>query len=126
MPVTVAVNAPETVVHKLSGGVVKTQIDVCKTPSPGGPVPVPYPNIAMSLQVSDGTKTVKCDGNPVMVKGSCISMSTGDEAGTAGGVKSSKIKGKAEPMLYSFDVKFEGKNVVRRSDPMTHNDKNCI
>ena len=36
-------------------------------------------------------------------------MSTGDEAGSAGGVVSSKIKGKAEFVLFSFDVKFEGK-----------------
>jgi len=29
-------------------------------------------------------------------------------------------------MNYSFDVKVEGKNVFRRSDPMMQNKKNCI
>jgi hypothetical protein len=52
-------------------------------------------------------------------------MSTGDEAGSAGGgVVSNKIKGKAEFVLFSMDVKFEGKNVCRAFDIMLHNDKN--
>ena len=36
------------------GGVCIAFPDVCKTPSPGGPVPVPYPNIGTD---SGGTKT---------------------------------------------------------------------
>ncbi len=126
MPVTVMVNAPETVVHAGSFGMVQTQLDVCKTPTPGGPVPIPYPNIAMSTDTASGSTTVKCDGNPIMLSNSNFRMSTGDEAGTVGGVKSSVIKGQADPINYSFDVKVDGKNVVRRSDPMMHNKKNCI
>ena len=126
MPVSVSVNAPETVVHKSSMGKVKTEVDICKTPSPGGPVPTPYVNIALSAQLSDGSKTVTCDGNPILLKTSNISMSSGDEAGSLGGVKSSSIKGKAEPINYSFDVKVEGENVVRRSDLMTQNNGNAI
>ena len=54
-------------------------------------------------------------------------MSTGDEAGSAGGgVVSNKIKGKAEFVNFSFDVKFEGKNVARAFDLMLHNDKNTL
>jgi 3-oxoacyl-[acyl-carrier-protein] synthase I len=62
-----------------------------KTPSPGGPVPVPYPVIvSLSSQLVKGTTTVKVDGgNMAAVKGSEFSMCNGDEAGTAGGVKSS-------------------------------------
>jgi hypothetical protein len=107
-------------------GTVKTELDVCKTPTPGGPVPTPYPNIAMSAHTSDGSTTVKCDGNPIMLKDAVFFMSTGDEAGTLGGVKSNVIKGRAKPILYSFDVKVEGRNVFRRSDPMTQNRENCI
>jgi hypothetical protein len=52
-------------------------------------------------------------------------MSTGDEAGSAGGgVVSNKIKGKAEFVNFSMDVMVEGKNVARALDPMLHNDKN--
>jgi hypothetical protein len=124
MGVTVGVNAL-SVVHKGSNGVTTAFPDVCKTPSPGGPVPIPYPNIAMSSDTAKGTKKVKCDGNPVCVKDSNFSTSTGDEAGTAGGgVVSNKTKGKAEFVNFSFDVKFEGKNVARALDLMLHNDKN--
>jgi hypothetical protein len=98
--------------------------DVCKTPSPAGPIPIPYPNIAMSSDTDKGTKKVKVDGQPVCVKDSNFSTSTGDEAGSAGGVASSKTKGKAEFVNYSFDVQFEGKNVPRSFDLMLHNDKN--
>ncbi|NJO16834.1 MAG: DUF4150 domain-containing protein [Thioploca sp.] len=82
--------------------------------------------MALSAQTSKGSKTVKCDGNPIMLKTSYFSMSSGDEPGSIGGVKSNVIKGQADPMLYSFDVKVEGKNVFRRSDPMMQNKKNCI
>jgi hypothetical protein len=78
----------------------------------------------MSSDTAKGTKKVKADGNPVCVKDSNFSTSTGDEAGSAGGVASSKTKGKAEFVNFSFDVKFEGKNVCRAFDLMLHNDKN--
>jgi hypothetical protein len=39
-------------------------------------------------------------------------------------VVSSKTKGKAEFVNFSFDVKFEGKGVARALDLMLHNDKN--
>lgn len=125
MPVTVGVNFL-SVVHKSSNGVTIAFPDVCKTPAPPAPpIPIPYPNIAKSSDTSKGTKKVKCDGQSTCVKDSNFMTSTGDEAGSAGGgVASSKIKGKAEFVNFSFDVKFEGKNVPRAFDLMLHNDKN--
>lgn len=114
-----------SVVHKGSSGTTIAFPDVCKTPSPGGPVPIPYPNVAKSSDSAKTAKKVKADGNPICVKDSNFSTSTGDEAGTAGGgVVSSKTKGKAEFVNFSFDVKVEGKNVPRAMDLMLHNDKN--
>ena len=121
MPATVNVNM-RTVVHAASSGMVMGFPDVCKTPSPAGPIPIPYPNIAMSSDTSDGSSTVKCDGEKVMIQGSVFSKSNGDEAGVAGGVVSNCNMGKAEFILYSFDVKFEGKNVCRLGDLMLHNE----
>lgn len=124
MPSSVGVNFL-SVVHKSSMGTTIAFPDVCKTPTPGGPVPIPYPNIAMSSDTAKGTKKVKMDGNPICTKDSNFKMSTGDEAGSAGGgVVSNKIKGKAEFVLFSFNVKAEGKNVARALDIMLHNDKN--
>lgn len=96
--------------------------DVCKTPSPGGPVPVPYPNIARTADLTKGSRKVKIKGNAVAIEGSKLRMSTGDEAGSAGGgVISSKIKGALTWGACSHDVRVEGKGVLRFLDPTLHN-----
>ena len=123
MGVTVGVNF-RSVVHKKSSGVTFCFPDVCKTPTPGGPVPIPYPNIARSANTAKGTKKVKCDGKPICVKTSKFSTSVGDEPGVLKGIISSKIKGQADFVTYSFDTKAEGKNVCRAFDLMFHNKKN--
>lgn len=121
MPATVNVNFL-SVVHKGSGGVSMSFPDVCKTPAPPAPpIPIPYPNIAQSSDTADGSSTVKMDGNPIMLKKSNFRMSTGDEPGSLFGVVSNKVKGKAIPILYSFDVKADGDNVFRLTDPMQTN-----
>ncbi|OGF13737.1 MAG: hypothetical protein A2W00_03685 [Candidatus Eisenbacteria bacterium RBG_16_71_46] len=121
MPATLNVNFL-TVVHAGSSGMVVGFPDVCLTPSPAGPIPIPYPNIAQSADTSQGSQTVTVDGNPIMLKDSVFATSSGDEAGSAGGgVVSATTKGKAEFALYSFDVKFDGKNVCRLSDIMLLN-----
>ena len=112
------------IVHKTSGGISTVFPDVCKTPP--GPVPIPYPNIGKSSDTIKGPRTVKTDGQMPMVKGAKYCMSYGDEPGVAGGVISSTFKGVCEFMMYSFDVKFEGKNVCRLGDPLFHNKKNIM
>ncbi|GEL70271.1 DUF4150 domain-containing protein [Myxococcus virescens] len=110
-----------------SGGQSIVFPDVCKTPSPGGPVPIPYPNIGKSSDASKGPKKVTVNGKMPMVKGAQYKQTAGDEAGTAGGgVMSGSTRGVAEFMLYSFDVKFEGRNVCRLGDPLFHNKKNTM
>src|SRR3954470_13236208 len=124
MSVTVGVNNL-SVVHASSNGVSMAFPDVCKTPAPPAPpIPIPYPNVAKSSDTAQGSKTVTCDGNAICLKDSNFMTSTGDEAGSLMGVASNKIKGKAEFVNYSFDVKIEGKNVPRALDLMLHNEKN--
>src|SRR3954471_15189000 len=124
MSTNVGVNFLSVVTQETNGTTIAFP-DVCKTPSPGGPIPIPYPNIAQSSDTDKGTKKVEVEGKPVCVEDSNFKMSSGDEAGSAGGgVASNKIKGKAEFVNYSFDVKFEGKGVARAMDLMLHNDKN--
>ena len=112
--------------HKRSGGVSSVFPDVCKTPSPGGPVPAPYPNVGRSADVDRGSKKVKVQGVSTMLKGSVYRKSTGDEAGSAGGVVSGTTRGECEFALYSFDVRIEGRAVCRAGDLMTHNKKNTV
>ena len=125
MPCTIFANC-RGVVHKGSGGMSTVFPDVCKTPTPAGPIPIPYPNIGMSSNTIAGPMTVKSDGQMPMVKGAKYMMTSGDEPGTVGGVISGVFKGEAEFMMYSFDVKFEGKNVCRLGDPLFHNKKNIM
>jgi hypothetical protein len=115
--------------HKGSNGFVRNTLpDVCKTPSPGGPVPIPYPVIlSRSGDLANGTTTVTADGgNMISIKGSEYSRCNGDEPGTAGGVKSSTNMREAKWILYSFDVKFDGGNVCRYTDKMTMNHENTV
>ncbi len=96
--------------------------DVCKTPSPGGPVPVPYPNVAASRDLAKGTKRVKIANASVAIEGSHLKTSVGDEPGTAGGgLISAKTKGKLTWGNASANVRFEGKGVVRFGDVTQHN-----
>ena len=127
MPVTIKVNGTSlSLVHKFSIGISNATLpDVCKTPSPGGPVPVPYPNIANSIVLSGGTTTVKGDKAMAANKGSKFSLSNGDNAGVAGGVKSSTFMKEATWILYSFDVKMDGKSTARLTDKMFHNAENA-
>ena len=116
-------------VHKGSMHFAKnTAPDVCKTPSPAGPVPIPYPVIiSQSSDLANGTTTVKADGRQMIaVKGCEYAMCTGDEPGTAGGVVSNTFKKEAKFILYSFDVKIDGKNACRLGDKMTMNHQNTI
>ncbi|WP_437969273.1 PAAR-like domain-containing protein [Sorangium sp. So ce260] len=95
--------------------------DVCKVPTPAGPVPTPFVNTAQDAMLAKGSKQTSIAGNPVALASSELSASTGDEPGTAGGVISSKIKGKLTWSGSSMDVKVEGKGVARFLDPTMHN-----
>ena len=130
MSVTVGVNSLSpmlSLVHKGSMGTATAMLpDVCKTPSPGGPVPVPYPNIALANSLSKGTKKVKAQGKMIANKGSEFSRSNGDEPGVTGGIKSNVNMKEAKWLTYSMDVKMEGKNACRLQDKMTHNHDNTM
>jgi uncharacterized protein DUF4150 len=112
-----------SILHR-GDGIVHTAVapDVCKTPSPGGPVPLPYPNIARDGDLASGASSVTIEGHPVALKSSNLALSTGDEAGTAGGgVVSNRIKGKLTWVDTSADVQVEGQEVARFLDATMHN-----
>lgn len=127
MPTHITVN-DLGLTHKGSTGFSKATIpDVCKTPTPGGPVPMPYPNFAVSGTLTNGTTTVFAKGGQMIaIKGSQYSTTTGDEPGTVGGVKSNTFKQATDWITYSFDVKMDGKNACRDTDKKFHNNKNTV
>src|SRR5262245_27822377 len=127
MSVTINVNNL-SLCHKGSGGISMATIpDVCKTPCPGGPRPIPYPNMALAANLAKGTTTVKADGGNMCANyGSEFSSSTGDQPGTLGGVKSGTFMKEATWITYSFDVSLEGKGACRLTDKMFHNHQNTV
>lgn len=111
--------------HKGSGGKGIAPGDVCLSPPPppAGPLPVPYVNLCNAADLTEGSRSVKVDGEPTALEDSSkVSTSTGNEAGTQGGnVITHKTKGKAVFMMWSLTVKVEGKGVCRHGDPMGQN-----
>lgn len=92
-------------------------IDVCKTPTPGGPVPMPYPNIGVSSTPGPGytTKTLAM-ATPMWTKKGKIAVSNGDQPGVALGVVSNKIMGMCRATMASNDVFAERGAFVRTLD----------
>jgi hypothetical protein len=96
--------------------------DVCLSPPPppAGPVPIPYPVTSMSSDAEEGSKTVKIDGKPIMLKDkSYYKQCTGDEAATKSfgmGVITHCIQGKTYFRAWSSDVIVEDYNVDRHLD----------
>lgn len=109
------------------GGICFAFPDVCNTPAGPAMVPVPYPNIGQLSDAEGVSTTVKVAGNFVLLKGSNIRKTTGDEAGSGGGVASGPPPGgKVEFTSASNSVKVNGDFVVRMTDSTKQNNGNAI
>ena len=78
------VNSREVSSKQNDGKTMAAFPDVAKTPEPppGGPVPIPYPNVGRST-TGKGSKKVKADGKPIMMKEGKFGRSSGDEPGSS-------------------------------------------
>lgn len=126
MPSHISVNSLGLTYKGTVGISTATIPDVCKTPTPGGPIPLPYPNIAQQSSLTGGTTTVFAKGKMIAIKGSQYGSSNGDEPGTAGGVKSGVNMKATDWITYSFDVKMDGQNACRHTDKKFHNNQNTV
>ena len=109
-------------------GMCQGMPDTCKVPAPPAPpIPTPFPNIANCNQATASTVTQKAfiNGKAILTKASEIPMSSGDEAGSAGGVVSGKIKGEAVPKKFSSSTYAEGNAVVYQTCTFGQNGKNA-
>jgi len=95
--------------------------DVCATPTPAGPVPVPYPNIAMNAQASPFSPTVKVNMMNALNQMTQIALSSGDEAGSA----QPTIKGSQRYTMGSPNVFVDGAPAITLASLTTHNNMNC-
>ena len=109
------------------GGQCMGMPDVCNTPTPVGPVPIPYPDMGMCNQARGDTVSmvVKICCKEALTKKSVIAQSTGDEAGSVGGVVSGMIKGPVKFMTFSSKVSFEGQPAVYLGCTTAHNGNNA-
>lgn len=126
MPVTVNINGLSAIHQTSNGTAIATVPDVCKTPSSAGPIPIPYPNMAMSSDLVMGTTTVTVDGSSAAIQGAKFFKSTGDEAGVAGGVASSVFAMEATFLSFSPTVTLDGKPACRLTDKMLMNKGNTV
>ncbi len=113
-------------VTQKSGHEALATADVCLTPVGAGMVPMPYPNRAPASALQHGSTHVRMGGSSVMLKGSQLRPSSGNEAGTGGGILSRITRGPAEVLQASMCVTIEGAHVARAGDITWHNGKNTI
>lgn len=80
--------------------------DTCLTPSPAGPVPIPYPNFAQKIMALPPTTNMKhfIMMMPAHNLGTTVPMSMGDNAGVAGGVASGMMMGPSRNTMGSAKV----------------------
>jgi len=97
--------------------------DVCKTPTPAGPVPIPYPNTAQNAMpmVPTAALNVMISAKNAMMENSMISMTNGDNAGVAMGVVSNTVMGPAQFKLGSTRVKVNGRGLAYLGSIVGHN-----
>lgn len=111
--------------------------DVCFIPAPPPPpagpggIPTPFPNIGMHNRADKVTSKVTIGNKEVLVEGSEIPSSQGDEAGCSTimppgkkGLASMKNMDKVIFKKHSSTVKMEGKGVITHTAPTMHNSNN--
>ncbi len=111
-----------------SGEIAFAFPDVCLTPTPGGTVPLPYLNIAQLGDASPVADTLTIGGDPALHASSQIDTSSGDEAGSSGGVKSGSTKGACTFTSFSSTVVYgsAGDGLVRFLDSTDQNGGNAV
>ena len=99
--------------------------DVCLTPSPAGPVPVPYPNIAMGPMAVPNVPNILFMGTPAHNLGTTIPMTNGDNAGLATGVASGTVMGPSRHLTGAVSILIKGMPASRMTSMSLQNNTNA-
>jgi hypothetical protein len=91
--------------------------NVCLTPAAPSPVPVPYPILADTSELSVGCETVLHKGKKTMNTHSKVAAVRGNEAGTGGDIISGVNRGTAWALIGPPTVLFEGAPAVTATSP---------
>jgi carboxyl-terminal processing protease len=95
--------------------------DVCNTPSGPSTVPIPYVNTADHSQATGFSTVVSVAGSNALHLATSISMTSGDEAGTA----HSTTKGSSKFSSGNSVVFLENQPAITLTSPATSNSSNC-
>ena len=96
------------------------------TPSPSGPVPIPYPNLANPASAPDVQKKVRTVAMFNHNMQTVVPSSKGDEAGTALNATSKIIMGAQRAKVGSSKVNIVGHGAIRLSDGSSQNMKGSL
>jgi hypothetical protein len=100
--------------------------NVCFVPAPPPvtQVPIPFPSFAEVPGTDGAVDKVMMENKEVVVEGSKVPNTSGDVAGTKGGLISGTYGKEAVPKLASSKVFAKGKKVVFLTATTTHNNSN--
>lgn len=111
----------------VTDGVAFAFPNICLTNVGTATVPIPYPSIAQLSDAEDVSEDVLAGGKGIILaETSKVSSTSGDEAGTDGGVISGGNSGECTFPQGSGTVKVNGKAVVRMGDPTQQNGTNAM
>ncbi len=99
--------------------------DVCLTPTPAGPVPIPYPNIAMGPMGVPAAYKVLFMATPAHNLSTSVPLTNGDNAGVATGVASGMVMGPSRHLTAAFTVLVGGIPGTRLTSVSLQNSTNC-
>ena len=108
-----------------AGGTCLGFPDVCLVPSAPSPIPTPFPNNAQCSDAQGTIDAVLVQNKEVLVETSSIPMSSGDEAGTGGGVMSGTFMGVVKFKTASSKIYAKGKRVILLGAVTAHNGDNA-
>ena len=99
--------------------------DVCLTPTPAGPVPIPYPNIGLGPTALGFNPKVLYMCAPAHTMATTVPLTNGDNAGVSMGVASGTVMGPDRHLTAAFTVLLTGMPATRLTSVALQNSTNC-
>jgi hypothetical protein len=106
------------------GGQDQASVDVCNEPSESGVTPITFTNSASGAAGSPAVYTVLISGGPAHNLSTSVSTTSGDEAGTAGGLSSGTCMGPSMHTLGSNTFLVGGMPATRMTSTTQQNSTN--
>jgi hypothetical protein len=107
------------------GGMAIGFPDVCLTPTPAGPIPIPYPNMATQMMGGPTVYNVLYSGSPAHNMSTVVPLTNGDNTGVNTGVASGTVMGPKRNLTAAFTCLIGGMPATRMTSMSLQNNTNC-